>query len=196
MKIGVLAVQGAVQEHLEVLEEAMRKQALSGRAVRVKRVKELEEVSALIIPGGESTAISKLLQKNNLYHLVKRRAEEGMPIMGTCAGCILMAREGDEAVRETGTKLLSIMDMAVIRNAFGRQRESFEAKLSISCLDEEFKGVFIRAPAITRVWGRCSVVSRFENVIVMARQEVRFGLTFHPELSGDSRIHELFLGLV
>jgi 5'-phosphate synthase pdxT subunit len=196
VKVGVLAVQGAVQEHLDILKKALANLGLSGKPVRIRRQKDLEDASALIIPGGESTTIARLLQKNSLYDLVRRKAEEGMPIMGTCAGCILVAKEGDEAVRKTGTQLLSLMDMAVARNAFGGQRESFEADLSISGFDGEFRGVFIRAPAIMRVWGECSVLSRFEETIVMARQDARFGLAFHPELSGDTRIHEAFLGLI
>lgn len=189
-------MQGAVQEHLDILPKALSNLGLSGKPVRIRRQRDLEDASALIIPGGESTTIARLLQNNSLYDLVRRRAEEGMPIMGTCAGCILVAKEGDEAVRKTGTQLLSLMDMAVARNAFGRQRESFEADLSISGFDGEFRGVFIRAPAIMRVWGECSVLSRFEETIVMARQDARFGLAFHPELSGDTRIHEAFLELI
>ena len=154
------------------------------------------EVSGLIVPGGESTTISKLLQKNHLYDPVRKEAEEGMPIMGTCAGCILLAKEGDEAVMKTQTQLLSIMDMAVVRNAFGRQRESFEADLEIEGLDSTFRGVFIRAPAISKVWGNCSVLSNFNGKIVMANQGSMLALAFHPELSGDTRIHELFLDMI
>jgi 5'-phosphate synthase pdxT subunit len=193
VKVGVLAVQGAVQEHLDILEKAMASLGMSGTPVRVKKLEDFEEVSALIIPGGESTTISKLLQKNSMLDPVQERAEEGMPIMGTCAGCILMAKEGDEAVTLTDTQLLSLMEMSVIRNAFGRQRESFEADLDISGLSDRFRGVFIRAPAISRVWGECSVLSTFEDNIVMARQGARFALAFHPELSRDTSIHEMFL---
>ncbi len=193
MKVGVLAIQGAVQEHLDILEKAFLNLGVTGTPCRIKRLEEFEEASALIIPGGESTAISKLLQKNALLDPIRKRAEEGMPVMGTCAGCILLAKEGDEAVEKTKTQLLSIMDMAVIRNAFGRQRESFEADLEISGLSAPFRGVFIRAPAISRVWGDCSALSSFRDKIVMARQEARFALAFHPELSGDTRIHEIFL---
>ncbi|MEE9223811.1 MAG: pyridoxal 5'-phosphate synthase glutaminase subunit PdxT [Thermoplasmata archaeon] len=193
MKVGVLAVQGAVQEHLDILKKAMSSLDISGSPIGVRRLEDFQGVSALIIPGGESTTISKLLQKNSLFDLVREMAEEGMPIMGTCAGCILMAKEGDQAVAKTDTRLFSLMDMAVIRNAYGRQRESFEADLDILGFNDTFRGVFIRAPAISRVWGGCSVLSTFEDNIVMARQDARFALAFHPELSGDSRIHELFL---
>lgn len=193
MKVGVLAVQGAVQEHLDILKKAMSSLDISGSPIGVRKLEDFERASALIIPGGESTTISKLLQKNSLFDSVRERAEEGMPIMGTCAGCILMAMEGDQAVAKTDTQLLSLMDMAVIRNAFGRQRESFEADLDILGFNGTFRGVFIRAPAISRSWGGCSVLSTFEDNIVMARQGARFALAFHPELSGDTRIHEMFL---
>jgi 5'-phosphate synthase pdxT subunit len=193
VKVGVLAVQGAVQEHLDILRKAMVSLEMSGTPMGVRKLEDFEAVSALIIPGGESTTISKLLQKNSLFDPVRKRADEGMPIMGTCAGCILMAKEGDKAVNRTDTQLLSLMDMAVVRNAFGRQRESFEADLEIAGFNDTFKGVFIRAPAISRVWDDCIVLSSFENNVVMARQGARFALAFHPELSGDTRIHELFL---
>lgn len=196
MKVGVLAVQGAVQEHLDILKKAMSSLEISGSPIGVRRLEDFQKVSALIIPGGESTTISKLLQKNSLFDPVRERAEEGMPIMGTCAGCILMAMEGDQAVAKTDTQLLSLMDMAVIRNAFGRQRESFEADLDIKGFNDTFRGVFIRAPAISRLWGGCSALSTFEDNIVMARQGARFALAFHPELSGDTRIHEMFLELI
>jgi 5'-phosphate synthase pdxT subunit len=193
VKVGVLAVQGAVQEHLDILRKAMASLGISGSPIGVRKLEDFEKVSGLIIPGGESTTISKLLQKNSLIDPVRERAEEGMPIMGTCAGAILMATEGDEAVNRTDTQLLSLMDMSVVRNAFGRQRESFEAELDIPGLNGSFRGVFIRAPAISSVWGDCSVLSTFEDHVVMARQDARYALAFHPELSGDTRIHELFL---
>ncbi len=196
MKAGVLAVQGAVQEHLEILEKTLSNLGISGSPVRVRRLKDLEEVSCLIIPGGESTTISKLLQKNGLYETVRNRAEAGMPVMGTCAGCILLAKEGDDAVMRTETKLLSLMDMAVVRNAFGRQKESFEADLDISGFGSPFKGVFIRAPAISKVWGDCSAMSEFKDRTAMARQGSMLALAFHPELSDDTRIHELFLEMI
>ncbi len=193
MKVGVLAVQGAVQEHFDILKKALSSLEISGSPIGVRKLEDFQKVSALIIPGGESTTISKLLQKNSLFDPVRERAEEGMPIMGTCAGCILMAMEGDQSVAKTDTQLLSLMDMAVIRNAFGSQRESFEADLDIFGFDDTFRGFFIRAPAISRLWGGCSALSTFEDNIVMARQGARFALAFHPELSGDTRIHEMFL---
>ncbi len=195
VKVGVTAVQGDVSEHLDVVNKAMDELSLSGSATPVRTPRALEEVSALIIPGGESTTISKLLVKFDLFERVLERAQEGMPLMGTCAGCILLAKEGDNQVKATGTKMLALMDMAVDRNAFGRQRESFEASLEIEGVGPT-KGVFIRAPAIRRVWGDCQVLSRLEDVIVIARQKHLLALTFHPELSGTTGVHRMLLELI
>ncbi len=192
VKIGVVALQGDVSEHIEAGRAALARLGKSAAMVQVRRPRDMEEVGALILPGGESTTISKLLRKFGLTELVRRRASEGMPLMGTCAGCILMASEGDEQVDRTETELLGLMDMAVDRNAFGRQHESFEADLQVEGLGK-FRGVFIRAPAITRTWGGCRPLARLEGAIVMARQGHLMALAFHPELTGDPRIHEVFL---
>ncbi|MFQ5918700.1 MAG: pyridoxal 5'-phosphate synthase glutaminase subunit PdxT [Thermoplasmata archaeon] len=195
MKVGVTAVQGDVSEHLEAVERALRDLSLSGHAVAVRRPASLEEVNALIVPGGESTTISKLLHEFDLADGIVRRAREGMPLMGTCAGCILLAKEGDTQVQDTETRLLGLMDMAVDRNAYGGQRESFEAEIDLQDVGPT-RGVFIRAPAIRRVWGACRPLGRLEEAIVMARQNHLVALTFHPELSPNTGVHRYFLGLV
>ena len=196
MRGGVVGVQGDVSEHVDAVRRAIRSGGYSADAIAVRRLSDLQRVDALTIPGGESTTISKLLVKFGLFEEVHRRAEAGMPILGTCAGCILLAKQGDDEVSKTGTKLLGLMDMAVDRNAFGRQRESFEADLDVTILDRPFHGVFIRAPAITRTWGRCTPLAKLGDRIVLARQDDLVASAFHPELSGDLRIHEWFLGLV
>lgn len=195
MKIGVTAVQGDVSEHLDAVETAMQDLALSGKAVAVRRPETVEEVAALIVPGGESTTISKLLHEFHLAEGILQRAREGMPLMGTCAGCILLAKEGDAQVTDTETRLLGLMDMAVDRNAYGGQRESFEATLELEEIGS-VQGVFIRAPAIRKVWGRCRPLGRLDESIVMARQDHLVALTFHPELSDTNGVHRHFLGLV
>ncbi len=192
----MIAVQGAFPEHVRSLERALAITNRGGSAITVKRLEELEQVSCLIIPGGESTAISKLLRRHGLHDEIVRRAGEGMPIMGTCAGCVLLAKEGDDEVHKTGTELLGLMDVAVDRNAFGRQRESFEAPLDVNGLDTTFHGIFIRAPVISRAWGRCEVLATYAGKIVMVQQDNLIGLSFHPELSGDTRIHEMLLSLL
>jgi 5'-phosphate synthase pdxT subunit len=169
---------------------------VKGAVVSVRRPSDLEEVSCLVIPGGESTTISKLLRRFELHDRIVRMAEEGVPMMGTCAGCVLLAKEGDAEVEKTGTRLLGLMDMGVDRNAFGRQRESFEAPLDIAGLEAPFPGVFIRGPVIRKVWGDCKVLSSYGDKIVMARQGNMLALSFHPELSGDSRVHEMLLKMI
>ncbi|MDD1773531.1 MAG: pyridoxal 5'-phosphate synthase glutaminase subunit PdxT [Methanomassiliicoccales archaeon] len=196
MKAGVVAVQGAVPEHLKVLQTTMFNLGIEGQAIPVRRGEDLDAVDCLIIPGGESTTISRLLRRFGLFDRIVQLGSEGLPMMGTCAGCILLAKEGDDEVSRTGTELLGLMDMAVERNAFGRQRESFEAPIEVKDMDTQFRAVFIRGPVISRVWGKCEVLAKHENKIVMARQNNLLALAFHPELSNDTRIHEMLLSLV
>lgn len=196
MKIGIISLQGAVPEHINMVSQALENLGLKGEAVAVRHPEELNESSALILPGGESTTISKLLKRFDLHDPLIKAAEDGVPIMGTCAGCILMAKEGDEEVTKTKTELLKIMDMRVNRNAFGRQRESFEAPLKINGFDSPFPGIFIRGPLIEEVYGKCEVLSYYNDKIVMVKQDNLVGLSFHPELSRDTRIHEMFLKMI
>lgn len=197
MRIGVVGVQGDVSEHVDAVARAMREAGRTGEAIPVRRPQDLARVDGLTIPGGESTTISKLLVKLGLFdEIVRRATAEGMPIMGTCAGCILLSKEAGAQAEKTKTKLLGLMDMAVDRNAFGRQRESFEADLTVDGLERPFHCVFIRAPAILRTWGDCRPLSRYQERIVLARQGNLIGAAFHPELSGDLRIHRWFLDLL
>ena len=197
MRVGVIGVQGDVSEHVDAVARAMKEYGAVGEAFAVRRREDLDRVDGLTIPGGESTTISKLLVKLDLFDEIVRRArEESMPILGTCAGCILLAKDGGVQAQKTGSRLLGLMDMAVDRNAFGRQKESFEADLDVAGLDRPFHGVFIRAPAIVRTWGECRALARHEDKIVLARQGCLIGAAFHPELSNDFRIHRWFLELL
>ena len=189
-------MQGDVSEHVDAVARAMKEFGRQGEAIAVRRREDLDRVDGLTIPGGESTTISKLLVKLDLFdEIVRRSREEGMPILGTCAGCILLAKDGGAQAKRTQSRLLGLMDMAVDRNAFGRQKESFEADLEVAGLDRPFHGVFIRAPAILRTWGECKALARHEGKIVLARQGHLIGAAFHPELSNDFRIHRWFLDL-
>jgi 5'-phosphate synthase pdxT subunit len=196
--VGVAAVQGAVSEHLAATADAMEEAGMDGEVRPVRTLREFGEVGALIIPGGESTSISKLLVNSGIHgELLSRVEKEDLPVMGTCAGLILLARKGDSPVERTETRLLGLMDMAVERNAFGRQRESFEAPLEVKLPGPEwerpFHGVFIRAPGVTETWGRCEPLCSHKGKVVAARQGRRLALAFHPELAGDLRFHRLFL---
>lgn len=196
MKIGVISVQGAFPEHIKATERALENCGIEGTVLSIRRAAQLDQVDAFIIPGGESTTISRLLVRFGLHERIVQLAGDGVPILGTCAGLVLLAKEGDGQVEKTDTKLLGLMDMAVDRNAFGRQRESFEAELKVQGFEKPFPAIFIRAPLITRVWGRCKEMARYESCIVMARQENLIALSFHPELSSDTRIHEMLIKMV
>src|SRR5216117_324124 len=189
MRIGVIGVQGDVSEHVDAVARALKETGKAGEAIAVRRRTDLDRVDALTIP--------KLLVQLGLFdEIVRRASDEAMPIMGTCAGCILLAKDAGVQADKTRTKLLGLMDMAVDRNAFGRQRESFEADLQVEGLETPFHCVFIRAPAILRTWGDCTPKSRYQDRIVLARQKNLIGSAFHPELGGDLRIHRWFLDLV
>jgi len=196
MRIGVVGLQGDFSEHVEAVELALKRSGKLGEVILLRRPEDLEKADAAMIPGGESTTISKLLIKSGLFGPLRRRGQEGMPILGTCAGCILLSKEAGEQAEKTKTALLAMMDMEVDRNAFGRQKESFEAPLTIEGRDGPFKGVFIRAPAIVRVWGDCKGLAKFGDSIVLARQRNLVGAAFHPELGGDTRFHEWFLNQI
>ena len=188
MRIGVLAVQGAFAEHIAVLRK------LEAEALPVRLPLELISLDGLIIPGGESTVISRLIRDYDLSDQIKKLAASGLPILGTCAGLIILAKELSDSKMQT----LGLMDLVVRRNAFGRQRESFEAELSIPALGEKpFPGVFIRAPRIEQANGNVAVLTRLnDGTIVAARQEKLIATAFHPELTDDLRLHKYFVDIV
>ncbi|MGE5380471.1 MAG: pyridoxal 5'-phosphate synthase glutaminase subunit PdxT [Methylocystaceae bacterium] len=181
-KIGILAMQGAFIEH----ENAVRR--CGAEAVQIRTREELNQVDALIIPGGESTTIGKLLHKFELDEDIKKQSQAGMPIWGTCAGMILLAKEivGFDQPR------LELMNIRVIRNGFGRQVDSFETELEIDNLGTS-QGVFIRAPYVEKVWGGAEVLSKFDDRIVMVQQGKLLATAFHPELTPDLSIHNYFI---
>lgn len=187
MIIGVLASQGAFVEHIVMLRQ------LEVEAGPVRLPRELDGLDGLVIPGGESTSISKLMRDYDLMNGVRNLAREGLPIFGTCAGMILLASE----ISDSDVEPLSVMDITVRRNAFGRQRDSFETELSIPVLGEEpFPGVFIRAPVIVRVNSGVETLAKLGDTIVAARQGKLLASAFHPELTDDLRFHQYFLDMV
>jgi 5'-phosphate synthase pdxT subunit len=194
LKIGVVAVQGAVSEHVEVLKKTMKKLKINGAVAYARSPKDLNDVSGIVIPGGESTTIGRLIFDTGMYEKIAEVAKKGLPILGTCAGTILLAEEGDEQVKQTNTKLLGLLDMKVVRNAYGRQVDSFEADVKLPEIGvRPFRAVFIRAPAIEKVWNDTKVWSEYKGAIIGAKKGNILALTFHPELSDDLRIHEYFL---
>ncbi len=188
MRIGVLAAQGAFAEHIAILRR------LEVDTMPVRLPHQLAGLDGLIIPGGESTAISRLMRDYDLITETKKLARNGLPILGTCAGMILLANESSDA----GIELVGIMGIKVKRNAFGRQKDSFETELLIPVLGEEpFPGVFIRAPIIEQANGEIEIIARLaDGTGVAARQGKLLACAFHPELTDDLRFHEYFLGIV
>ncbi len=197
LRIGVATAQGDFGEHIAITQRALAKLDLEGDVVPLRTEKDAAAIDAAILPGGESTTISKLLVRFGAMPVLRRRIEkDDFPVLGTCAGAILLARAGDDQVKKTHTELIGVMDMAVDRNAFGRQRESFETDLTVDGIKGNVHAVFIRAPAITCVWGRAKERARFGGKIVAAEQGRLLALAFHPELTQDTRIHERFLSRV
>ena len=193
--IGVLGIQGAVSEHVEAMKQALRENDRPGQVSIIRYPEDLKDLDGLILPGGESTTISKVLYQSGLHEGIKRKlSEKSFSLMGTCAGCVLVAKHvlGDTK----DLHLLSAMDIEVERNAFGRQRESFEHFIDINGFDTPFNAVFIRAPVIRKTWGSCKVLARMDKKIVMARQENLLALSFHPELTNDFRVHHYFLEML
>jgi len=184
MRIGVLALQGAFIEHIAILR------SLGIEAIPVRLPEELDGLDGVIIPGGESTAIAKLLASSGLFDPLRGAIGRGMPVYATCAGMILLARDSGIA----GQPTLGRMDIAVRRNAFGRQLDSFEVDLVMPALgDPPFHAVFIRAPAIERVGPMAEELVHLEDgTIVVARQGSMLATAFHPEISGDTRLHRYF----
>ena len=192
MKIGVIALQGNVDEHVDALSRVF-----GGDIVKIKHKGIVPSCDALIIPGGESTTLCRLAWSEGIAQEIVEKARKGMPILGTCAGLILLATGGDDEVRKTGQKLLGLMDTTVDRNAFGRQRESFESPLQLPFIkDGPFNAIFIRAPAIVSAGDGVEVLARLDEFIVAARQGNIVALAFHPELTEDTRIHEYFMDIV
>ena len=196
MRIAVIAIQGNVEEHIESANKAMEDMGIHGEVLPVRHSGTIPTCDAIILPGGESTTLGRLMAREGIDVEIKEAAAAGKPIMGTCAGLVLLAKYGGEQVARTGQQLLDLMDISVDRNAFGGQRESFEIPLKISMLDSAYNVVFIRAPVITRVGLDVEVLARFEDKIVAARQGNMLGLAFHSELTDDLRIHYYFLEMV
>jgi pyridoxal 5'-phosphate synthase pdxT subunit len=186
MKVGVLALQGAFREHAEALE------ALGADVAFVRRPEHLAGVDAIFMPGGESTTIDKLLDTSELRAPLTARLRDGLPAFATCAGLIVLAREVVDG--RTDQQPLGLLDVTVRRNGYGRQRDSFEAALAVDGLGGgPFPGVFIRAPVVERAGAGVDALARHDGAIVLGRQGAIWFSSFHPELSGDLRLHQRFL---
>jgi len=185
LKIGVLGIQGAIQEHLSILRKAGVEPSW------VKDRKELDSVMALVMPGGESTTMIKLLKRFEMWETLRDRIEDGMPVLATCAGMILLSKTIENVVNQDS---LGVLDISVKRNGYGRQINSFEVDLQIDEIGPEpFRAVFIRAPKIESICDEVRVLTSYEESPVLVRQGNVLAASFHPELTGDLRIHRYFL---
>lgn len=185
-KVGVLALQGNVREHVAALAD------VGAHPVEVRTVEDLSGVEALVLPGGESTTISMLLESSGMFEPVAERLRDGMPAFGTCAGMILLA--GEVLDGRPDQRSFGVIDIAVRRNAFGRQVDSFETALDVGGFSGPVDAVFIRAPFVERVGAGVEVLAEVDGHPVLCRQGPVLVASFHPELSTDLRIHALFVG--
>ncbi|MGM0770401.1 MAG: pyridoxal 5'-phosphate synthase glutaminase subunit PdxT [Halobacteriota archaeon] len=193
MRIGVIAIQGDVSEHVESIERALAERAETAEVITIKHKGIVPTCDGLVFPGGESTTLGRLILREGISDEIKEAKEKGIPILGTCAGLILLAKRGDLQVEKTHQYLLGLMDIKVNRNSFGRQFQSFEFDLDISVLDSPYNAVFIRAPAILEAGEDVKVLAKIDDKIVAAEQDNVLALAFHPELTDDMRIHQYFL---
>lgn len=196
IKIGVRGIQGDIEENILSISEALKNLNLQGTVESVRYSESIAELDGLILPGGESTVIGNLLSiQGNIFQTIKKKITEGMPVLGTCAGLIMLSkRTYDKVVGETKQKLFGVLDVVIERNAFGRQHESFEVDLDIPILGKElFRGIFIRSPIINNVGESVNILTKLNDKIVAVKQNNIIGTSFHPELSTDRRLHELFI---
>ena len=188
MKVGVLALQGAFKLHVQALER------LGVEAIEVRSLENFGASEALIIPGGESTTMSFLLESSGIFDSLQERSNNGMPILGTCAGMILLSSKITDGRNDQ--KPLNLVDIEVRRNGYGRQIDSFESDLSIEGFNSSFRGIFIRAPLVENISEKVEVLAEINGRPVMCRQDSIIVTSFHPELADDDRIHAEFLELV
>lgn len=198
LQIGVLSIQGDVEENIHSTKEALQQLGKDGIVKTVKTPEEISQLDALIIPGGESTTIGQLSLVNGALKQIKDKIKAGMPVLGICAGLILLSKTAsDRVVGKIDQPLLDLLDVTLERNSFGRQHDSFESDLSLSQIGiPSFKGVFIRAPSISATGSKVQVISKFNEKIVAVKQDNMIGTAFHPELTQDVSIHKYLISLI
>ena len=198
INVGILAIQGDVQENINATEKAFAELGVDGKVMAVKTPEEIANVDGLILPGGESTTIGHLSRVNSSLKKIKEKIEKGMPVLGICAGMIMLSKTADDrVVGKTNQPLLEFLDIKLERNSFGRQRDSFHANIAMDSIKiPKFDGVFIRAPAVSEIGAGVEVLSKFNEKIVAVKKGNIIGTSFHPELTSDSSLHKYFLNLV
>jgi len=196
--IGVLSIQGDVQENLLSIKTALDELDIDGKVVSVKTPDEISQLDGLIIPGGESTTIGHLSLVNGSLKVLKEKIDGGMPVLGICAGMIMLSKTAnDKVVGKIDQPLLNILDIKLERNSFGRQRESFETDVSMDSINiPKFNGVFIRAPSVSNVGSDIEILAKHDEKIVAIKKGNVIGTAFHPELTNDTSLHKYFVNLI
>ncbi len=198
LNVGVLAIQGDTQENILSTEAALMESGIEGTVKTVKTPEEISQMDGLIIPGGESTTIGQLSLVNSSLKKIKEKIENGMPVLGICAGMIMLSKTADDRViGKTNQPLLEFLDIKLERNSFGRQRNSFEAEIPMDSIGiPKFNAVFIRAPSVSEVGSGVEVLSMFNEKIVAVKKGNVIGTSFHPELTSDVSMHKYFVNLI
>jgi 5'-phosphate synthase pdxT subunit len=198
LNIGVLAVQGDVAENITATKMAMEELGIEGIVNEIKYPEQISELDGMIIPGGESTVIGQLSLVNGSLKQIKEKIESGMPVLGICAGMILLSkRVKDRIVGDMDQPLLDLLDVKIERNTFGRQRDSFESEISMEKIGiPKFQGVFIRAPSVVDTGKNVDIISKFNEKIIAVKQGKILGTSFHPELTSDLSLHKYFINLI
>ena len=197
LTFGVLSIQGDVLENILSVKAAIDALDIDATVTAVRTTDEISKVDGLVIPGGESTTIGQLSKFNGSLKILKEKIEEGMPVLGICAGMVLLSNNAnDKVVGKIDQPLLNILDIKLERNSFGRQRESFESDISLDSIGiPKFNGVFIRAPSISDVGSDVEVLSKFNEKIIAVKKNNVIGVAFHPELTTDISLHKYFVNL-
>jgi 5'-phosphate synthase pdxT subunit len=198
INIGILAVQGDVAENILATKMAIEDLGMEGIVTEVKTPEQIADLDGLVIPGGESTVIGTLSLVNGSLKKIKEKIASGMPVFGICAGMILLSKKAkDRVVGEMDQPLLDFLDVKIERNAFGRQKDSFESEISMDKIGiSKFPGVFIRAPSIIETGKDVEVLSKFNEKIIAVKQGNILGTSFHPELTGDISLHKYFVSMI
>ena len=197
LTFGVLSIQGDVLENILSVKAAIDALGIDGTVTAVRTPDEISKVDGLVIPGGESTTIGQLSKFNGSLKILKEKIEQGMPVLGICAGMVLLSNNAnDKVVGKIDQPLLNILDIKLERNSFGRQRESFESNISLNSIGiPKFNGVFIRAPSISEIGSDVEVLSKFNEKIIAVKKNNVIGVAFHPELTSDISLHKYFVNL-
>ena len=198
LNVGILSIQGDVQENFLSTKAAFDELGIDGNITRVKTPDEISKLDGLIIPGGESTTIGQLSLVNGALKVLKEKIENGMPVLGICAGMIMLSKTVDDrVVGKTDQALLDILDIKLQRNSFGRQQDSFESDISMDSIGiPKFNGIFIRAPSVSDVGSDVEILSKFNEQIIAVKKGNVIGTAFHPELTTDVSLHKYFVNLV